>query len=160
MPRIFIFVFFVISTWACSQQSTRPAAKAFHNINAKYNAIWQADRVYKELVTKSWEERNENYTLPMGIFPPIDSSFGQAHSNEIGNLIRKASLVIDRHQNSKFIDDAYLIIGKGRLIKGDIKNATETFKYINSIDHDEITQASALIYLYQIYIDQKISNRP
>jgi len=155
MPRIFIFVFFVISTWACSQQSTRPAAKAFHNINAKYNAIWQADRVYKELVTKSWEERNENYTLPMGIFPPIDSSFGQAHSNEIGNLIRKASLVIDRHQNSKFIDDAYLIIGKGRLIKGDIKNATETFKYINSIDHDEITQASALIYLYQIYIDQK-----
>jgi tetratricopeptide (TPR) repeat protein len=70
-------------------------------------------------------------------------------------LIRKASLVIDRHQNSKFIDDAYLIIGKGRLIKGDIKNATETFKYINSIDHDEITQASALIYLYQIYIDQK-----
>ena len=155
MPRIFIFVFFVMATWACSQQSTRPAAKAFHNINAKYNAIWQADRVYKELVTKSWEERNENYSLPMGIFPPIDSSFGQAHSNEIGNLIRKASLVIDRHQNSKFIDDAYLIIGKGRLIKGDIKNATETFKYINSIDHDEITQASALIYLYQIYIDQK-----
>ena len=155
MPRIFIFVFFVMATWACSQQSTRPAAKAFHNINAKYNAIWQADRVYKELVTKSWEERNENYSLPLGIFPPIDSSFGQAHSNEIGNLIRKASLVIDRHQNSKFIDDAYLIIGKGRLIKGDIKNATETFKYINSIDHDEITQASALIYLYQIYIDQK-----
>ena len=155
MPRIFIFVFLVMATWACSQQSTRPAAKAFHNINAKYNAIWQADRVYKELVTKSWEERNENYSLPMGIFPPIDSSFGQAHSNEIGNLIRKASLVIDRHQNSKFIDDAYLIIGKGRLIKGDIKNATETFKYINSIDHDEITQASALIYLYQIYIDQK-----
>jgi TolA-binding protein len=144
-----------MASWACSQQSTRPAAKAFHNINAKYNAIWQADRVYKELVTKSWEERNENYSLPMGIFPPIDSSFGQAHSNEIGNLIRKASLVIDRHQNSKFIDDAYLIIGKGRLIKGDIKNATETFKYINSIDHDEITQASALIYLYQIYIDQK-----
>jgi TolA-binding protein len=144
-----------MASWACSQQSTRPAARAFHNINAKYNAIWQADRVYKELVTKSWEERNENYSLPMGIFPPIDSSFGQAHSNEIGNLIRKASLVIDRHQNSKFIDDAYLIIGKGRLIKGDVKNATETFKYINSIDHDEITQASALIYLYQIYIDQK-----
>ena len=155
MPRIFFLFFFIIAAWACSQQSTRPAARAFHNINAKYNAIWQADRLYKELVKKSWEERNENYSLPMAIFPPIDSSFGQAHSNEIRNLIRKASLVIDRHQNSKFIDDAYLIIGKGRLIKGDIKNATETFKYINSIDHDEITQASALIYLYQIYIDQK-----
>jgi len=155
MPRIICLVFFIMTVWACSQQSTRPAAKAFHNINAKYNAIWQADRLYKELVTKSWEERNENYSLPLGIFPPIDSSFGQAHSNEIGNLIRKASLVIDRHQNSKFIDDAYLIIGKGRLIKGDIKNATETFKYINSIEHDEITQASALIYLYQIYINQK-----
>ncbi len=155
MPRIFFFIFFSMIAWACSQQSTRPAAKAFHNINAKYNAIWQADRLYKELVMKSWEERNENYSLPLSIFPAIDSSFGQAHSNEIGNLIRKASLVIDRHQNSKFIDDAYLIIGKGRLLKGDIKNAAETFKYINSIDHDEITQANALIFLYQIYLDQK-----
>jgi len=155
MPKIICFVFFIMTLWACSQQSTRPAAKAFHNINAKYNAIWQADRLYKELLTQSWQERNENYSLPLPIFPPIDSSFGQAHSNEIGNLIRKASLVIDRHQNSKFIDDAYLIIGKGRLMKGDIKNATETFKYINSIEHDEITQASALIYLYQIYINQK-----
>jgi len=155
MPRIFFFIFFSMIAWACSQQSTRPAAKAFHNINAKYNAIWQADRLYKELVMKSWEERNENYSLPLSIFPAIDSSFGQAHSNEIGNLIRKASLVIDRHQNSKFIDDTYLIIGKGRLLKGDIKNAAETFKYINSIDHDEITQANALIFLYQIYLDQK-----
>ena len=155
MPRIFLFVFFIMGTWACSQQSTRPAAKAFHNINAKYNAIWQADRLYKELLAKSWEERNENYSLSLSVFPPIDSSFGQAHSNEIGNLIRKASLVIDRHQNSKFIDDAYLIIGKGRLMKGDIKNAKETFKYINAIEHDAITQASALIYLYQIYISQK-----
>jgi TolA-binding protein len=155
MPRIILFIFLILFSWACSQQSTRPAAKAFHNINAKYNAIWQADRLYKELKNKSWEERNENYSLPLSIFPPIDSSFGQAHSNEIGNLIRKASLVIDRHQNSKFIDDAYLIIGKGRLMKGDIKNAKETFKYINAIEHDAITQASALIYLYQIYISQK-----
>lgn len=155
MPRIICVFFFILIGWSCSQQSTRPAAKAFHDINAKYNAIWQADRLYKELVTKSWEERIENYAMPLGIFPPIDSSFGQAHSNEIGNLIRKASLVIDRHQNSKFIDDAYLIIAKGRLMKGDVKNALETFKYINSIEHDAITQVSTLIYLYQIYINQK-----
>lgn len=155
MFRIIISVLVVFFAWSCSQQSTSPAAKLFHNINSKYNAIWQADRLYKELLTKSWEERNENYSLPLGIFPPIDSSFGQIHNNEIGNLIRKASLVIDRHQNSKFIDDAYLIIGKARLMKGDVKNALETFKYINSIDHDQITQASALIYLFQIYTAQK-----
>lgn len=154
MVRLIALIFFGLLAWSCSQQSTKPAAIAFHNINAKYNAIWQADRLLKDLNKKSWDEKIENFTKPLGILPAIDSSFGQTHQAEITNLIRKASLVIDRHQNSRYIDDAYLIIGHGRWIKGDLKNAIETYKYVNSIDHDALTQANSFIQLYKIYIYQ------
>jgi len=126
-------------------------AVAFHNVNAKYNAIWQASRLDKEL-QKKWEtERKENYNATLPILFPRDSSFKQSHDKEIKELIRKASLVIDRHQNSHFIIDAYLLIARGRLYQNDLKNAIETYKYVNSLE----IRPEALLALYEIYLDQK-----
>ncbi len=139
---------------ACSQQSTKPAAVAFHNLNAKYNAIWQADRLKKTIQKKFWEERKEDYKSILPIIPKVDSTFGQQHASDIDQVIKKASLVIDRHQNSNYIDDAYTLIGWGRYIKKDYKNALETFKFVNSIDNDPRSQSTSLIHLYQIYIHQ------
>ena len=155
MIRFIAAVFFIGFLLGCSQQSTRPAAVAFHNVNAKYNAIFQAERLYKQM-QRTWQtEQKESYSRILPIILQVDSSFGQAHSLEFGNIIRKASLVIDRHQNSRFVDDAYLLIGKTRLFQKDYKNALETFKYVNSIDHDAKTGQDALIDLYKLYLFQR-----
>lgn len=154
MNKLLAALILVLLSWACSQQSTRPAAVAFHNVNAKYNAIFQADRLLISLTNKVREEKKENFSNALPILAPIDTSFSQSNAKEIANLIRKATLVIDRHQNSRYLDDAYLIIGRGRLLQHDLTNALETFKYINSIEHDPKTQQSALIELATIYLHQ------
>lgn len=154
MNKLLAALILVQLSWACSQQSTRPAAVAFHNVNAKYNAIFQADRLLISLTNKAREEKKENFSNALPILAPIDTSFSQSNAKEIANLIRKATLVIDRHQNSRYLDDAYLIIGRGRLLQHDLTNALETFKYINSIEHDPKTQQSALIELATIYLHQ------
>lgn len=154
MNKLLAALILVQLSWACSQQSTRPAAVAFHNVNAKYNAIFQADRLLISLTNKVREEKKENFSNALPILAPIDTSFSQSNAKEIANLIRKATLVIDRHQNSRYLDDAYLLIGRGRLLQHDLTNALETFKYINSIEHDPKTQQSALIELATIYLHQ------
>ncbi len=154
MNKLLAAILLVMLSWACSQQSTRPAAVAFHNVNAKFNAIFQADRLLISLKQKVREEKIENFSNPLPILDPVDTSFSQSYAKEIENLIRKATLVIDRHQNSRFVDDAYLLIGQGRLLQHDLTNALETFKYINSIEHDTKTQQSALIELATIYLHQ------
>ena len=154
MIRILAVAFVLLFSWSCSQHSTKPAAVTFHNINAKYNAIWQADRLLVSLKKQLADERMENYANDLAIIAPIDSSFGIKHKLEIGNLIRKASLVIDRHQNSAYVDDAYLLIAEGRMLQGDDKNAIETLKYINTLEPDSKTQSKALTLLYQVYLMQ------
>lgn len=151
MQRSFIILFLALSAWSCSQYSNKPMAVAFHNVNAKYNAIWQATRLDKELQKKWFAERKENYNSVLPIILPRDSSFKQVNEKECKELIRKASLVIDRHQNSHFIIDAYLLIGKGRLYQYDLKNAIETYKYVNSLD----IRPEALLALYEIYLQQR-----
>jgi tetratricopeptide (TPR) repeat protein len=154
MNKLLAALILVMLSWACSQQSTRPAAVAFHNLNAKYNAIFQADRLLISINNKVRDEKKENFSNSLPILEPIDSSFSQSYAKEIANLIRKATLVIDRHQNSRYVDDAYLLIGRGRLLQHDLNNALETFKYINSIEHDSKTQQSALIELATLYLHQ------
>ena len=126
-------------------------AVAFHNVNAKYNAIWQASRLDKELQKKYFAERKESYNSVLPIVLPRDSSFKQGNEKDIKELIRKASLVIDRHQNSHYIIDAYLLIARGRLYQNDLKNAIETYKYVNSLD----IRPEALLALYEIYLQQQ-----
>jgi len=150
MYRRLIFLFLALSTWSCSQYSSKPMAVAFHNVNAKYNAIWQASRLDKELQRKQFEDRKESYNSTLPIIIPIDSSFKQGNEKDIKELIRKASLVIDRHQNSHFIIDAYLLIARGRLYQNDLKNAIETYKYINSLE----IRPEALNALYEIYLNK------
>ena len=154
MIRILSVVLVLLVTWSCSQHSTKPAAVTFHNINAKYNAIWQADRLLISLHKQLVLERVENFANELPIIAPVDSAFGISHKLEIGNLIRKASLVIDRHQNSAYLDDAYLLIAEGRLLQKDYKNAVETLKYINTLTPDTKTQTRALTLLYQTYLIQ------
>lgn len=151
MGRIYILLLLALITWSCSQNSTKPMAVAFHNVNAKYNAIWQASRLEKELQKKYFAERIDNYNAILPIVIPRDSSFKQGNEKDIKELIRKASLVIDRHANSKFIIDAYLLIAKGRLYQNDLKNAIETYKYVNSIE----IRPEALLALYEIYLQQQ-----
>lgn len=154
MIRILSVALILLITWSCSQNSTKPAAVTFHNINSKYNAIWQADQLLENLQREFQNERVENYANELPIIAPMDSSFGISHKLEINNLIRKASLVIDRHQNSKFVDDAYLLIAFGRYYQSDFKNAIETLKYINTLEPDKQTQRKAMTLLYQLYLMQ------
>ena len=151
MHRSLVILFLALSTWSCSQFSNKPMAVAFHNVNAKYNAIWQASRLDKELQKKYFSERKESYNSILPIIIPRDSSFKQGNEKDIKELIRKASLVIDRHQNSHFIIDAYLLIARGRLYQNDLKNAIETYKYVNSLD----IRPEALLALYEIYLQQQ-----
>lgn len=151
MYRRLVFLFLALSTWSCSQFSNKPMAVAFHNLNAKYNAIWQASRLEKELERKLFAERKESYNATLPIRIPLDSSFKQGNEKDIKELIRKASLVIDRHQNSQYIIDAYLLIGKGRIYQYDLKNAIDTYKYVNSLE----IRPEALLALYEIYLQQQ-----
>jgi len=154
MIRLLTLLFLVCFTWSCSQYSTKPFSVAFHNINAKYNAIWQAERLEKVVKSKLIEDNSENYNKTLSIIPEIDTIQSKKYASDIENIIKKASIVIDRHQNSRFIDNAYVLIGNGRVLQNDFKNAIETYKYVNSIDHDDKSQLSSLMSLYQIYIFQ------
>jgi outer membrane protein assembly factor BamD (BamD/ComL family) len=140
--------------WGCSQNSSSPLAVGFHNVNAKYNALFQANIKLEEAQKALFEAHKDNYSQQLSILIPIDSNSAGAVSEQLTAIIKKASLVAERHQNSKWLDDAYVLIGKARLLKQDYKNAIETFKYVNTNATSDKARDAALIGLMRAYTEQ------
>jgi len=140
--------------WGCSQYSNSPVAVGFHNVNAKYNALFQANIKLKEVDKALFAAYDDNYSQLLPILIPIDSNSAGAMGEQLTAIIKKASLVAERHQNSKWLDDAYVLIGKARLLKQDYTNAIETFKYVNSNATSDKARDAALIGLMRCYTEQ------
>lgn len=153
IPLLLVLAIF-LCIGGCSQYSSSPISVGFHNLNAKYNALFQANQKLFEAEKKLFEDRHDNYSQILPVLLPLDSAVASTVSSELAAVIKKASMVAERHQNSRWLDDAYVLIGHARLIQEDYKNAIETFKYVNTTAEDDDARQAALIGLMRAYVEQ------
>lgn len=139
---------------SCSQFSNSITSKSWHNVNAKYNALWIAKVNYEFVTDTLFLVRDENYAKVLPVFVQNDTLKNKIVSKEIEEVIQKASRVAERHSNSKYLDEAYNLIGNARILKGDFLNAAEVFKYVNSNGKNTFQKHAALISLMRVYIEQ------
>lgn len=96
-----------------------------------------------------------DYDHILRIFPAIDSTYKETYKAELEDCIKKASLVIQYHKNSKWVDDSYNLIGLARMYGYDFPNAIETFKYVNTKGEDVNAKHFALVNLMRTFIENK-----
>ena len=152
------FLFLLIFLTSCSQFSKSPTSKAWHNINAKYNALLIAREDYSEAGFLIRSKQKENFDQILPIFPKIDSSKLDSAKFYLIDAIKKSSIIAERHSNSRYLDEAYLLLGKSRLMKQEYFNAIETFKYVNTKARTESKKTEALIWLMRAYIENQDLN--
>ncbi|NBB20485.1 hypothetical protein GVN20_14050 [Runella sp. CRIBMP] len=142
----------------CSQYSTGRLSVGYHNLNAKFNAYVIARDKMREAEIAMRRNRKEDYNQILPILPVLDSLEAQPVGDLLQDVIKKASLVPDRHQNSKWVDNAYVLIGKARLYKGQFTDGIETLRYVNAKGRDEEDKHEGLIWLMRAYVETKDYN--
>ncbi|MBA4852140.1 tetratricopeptide repeat protein [Emticicia sp. BO119] len=155
MQRLSIIIGFLIVTAGCSQFTNSPTSKAWHNTNAYFNSLIIARENMKEADKQLFTTREENYSALMPILLPMDSTKAQEVATNLKEVIEKTSLIAERHSNSKYLAEAYILLGKARMMKGDFINAIEVFKYVNTTTKDETGRHTALIWLMRAYTEQR-----
>jgi outer membrane protein assembly factor BamD (BamD/ComL family) len=143
-------LFFLTGLVSCSQFSTSPTSKAWHNMHAKYNALLIAKEDYKYASVLISNAEVFDQDLP--ILRIVDSTKLDSAKLYLTDAIKKASMIAERHSNSKYLDEAYLLLGKARVEKQEYFNAIETFKYLNATANSEAYKHAALIQLFRTYI--------
>lgn len=138
---------------SCSQYSTKPISKGYHNLTSHFNAYVIARDEIAQAEQELFNKRQENYNQLLPILLPVDSMLIQPVKPQLDDAIKKASLIPERHQNSKWLDNAYILIGRARLLKQDLPNAIEVFKYVNTKGTNEDDKHTALVGLMRAYTE-------
>lgn len=139
--------------WSCSAERNNPIAKAYHNTTAHYNAYYIAREKLSDAEYRINNERQNNFNEILHVYNDMEEDLSSQLTGLAEDAIKKASLPIQYHKNSKWVDDCYILIGRARFYKRDFPNAIQTFKYVNSKSEDDNARHLALSWLLRSFIE-------
>lgn len=122
-------------------------------MTAHYNAYFYAQERMREIETYVQNNTENNFNKILPVYPKLDSTLATTLKDQIEDCIRKSSLAIQYHPNSKWLDDSYVIVGKARFYSLEYADAVETFKFVNAKGEADRPRHEALIYLMRTFIE-------
>lgn len=153
-----ILLFFAILLGACSAEKNTVASKAYHNLASHYNGYFYAKEDMDKIEMGYLKSMTDDYNRILRLYPKLDSNQSKNYEKEFQEVIKMASLAIQNHKNSKWVDDSYILIGKARLYSLDWGNAIQTFKYVNTNSKDKDARHEAILNLIRTFTEHKEFN--
>lgn len=107
-------------------------ARYYHNLVSHYNIYFNAKETYKAIIIQTEAAHVDNYNGILDVYQFGDDGILKNNSSSVDNILKKCSKILDKHSNSKWVDDSYFLIGRTYFYKGDFYAATEAFQYLIS----------------------------
>jgi tetratricopeptide (TPR) repeat protein len=134
-------------------------SKSYHNTTARYNGYFLAKEKMKELDLEVKTSYKEDYNKVLPIYYPITAKSKTTITPMVEDIIKKASIPIQRHKNSRWIEESYILIARARYFKQDYGNAIDTYKYVNTVSKNDKDRHTALTQLLLTFIaDNQLNN--
>jgi len=158
--RYLIVLFVLVLLKGCASERNTWTSKAYHNTTAHFNGYFYAREELNKVDKTIWSNLKDDYNRVLRLYPALDSTLAKSYDKEIQEAIKMASISIQRHPRSKWVDDNYILVGRARLYSLDWGNAIETFKYVNNpkLTKDKDARHRALIHLIRTFVEHKEFN--
>ncbi len=132
-----------------------PVSGAYHNTTARFNAYFYANQNILEVEQALWDQYDWNYSKILPVYPPYDTLFSASQEGPLEDCIKKASISIQRHPDSKWAYDCYVLVGRARTYGSEFAEAIETFKYVNTKSDNKHERHEALVHLLRAFVEAK-----
>jgi TolA-binding protein len=142
----FLLFILIIIVAGCSLEKKSGLNRSMQNLTAHYNILFNANellRVKQESYASSFPDA---YTELLNVYPDTSSQSGSP-DKDLELAITKANKIVNIKEQSHYIGDAYLVMGKARFLEGSYFDAVEYFSYvIRSFGDNKTLAQEALIW--------------
>jgi len=149
----------IILIGSCSVNQNNITGNIYHNTTAHFNGYYYAKEKTLEVEKIILKSLDDDPNQILRLFPKLDTNLAKSYAKDTEEIIKMASLSIQRHPNSRWVDDNYVLVGKARLYDCDYQNAIQTFKYVNTKSTHADTRHAALVQLMRTFIEQNDFDR-
>src|SRR5690606_13812082 len=116
------------------------------NFTSKYNILYNAHLMLEGERKGIYDATNKNYQIRLTVFDEPTAN-GDPHK-AMDSLIQKAYQIVNTKQESKYINEAYFIIGRAYYLKGSYYTAAEFFDRLIK-DTDRQSEYKPLSYAWK-----------
>lgn len=139
----------------CSSEQTTVTSNVYHNLTAHYNGYYYAKEKIREIEQIIQQSLDDDHNQVLRLYPKLDSTLAKTYRKDTEEAIKMASISIQRHPNSKWVDNNYILVGLARMYDGDFVNAVQTFKYVNTKSKDINTRHEGLLNLIRAFTENE-----
>lgn len=106
--------------------------RAYSDIATRNNYYFNANVIYQEMLLNA----KQNEKIDFKTFYPIffhDGGYDfSSNAGELDEIIKKTGIVLQLHENGRWGDNTYLLLGIATYLKKDYPEALKTFQYIST----------------------------
>ena len=153
----FIFLGFVLLAAGCSLEKKSAVNRGLQNLTAHYNILFNANDILDQKQDSYALSFVDSYNEILNVYQDTTSRSNTA-DKDLADAKIKAGKIINVKEQSHYLGDAYLVLGKASYLDGDYYNAVEYFSYVvrSFADKPKLVQqaltwkARSLIYLNRL----------
>jgi len=150
--RIFTALILLLGISSCDKNRDTFLNRSYQNMVAHYNVYFNGEQKLEETRYSLEKSHVDDYSQVLDVFPYGSEENRKSQSGNMEEVIKKASRVIAERPISKWVDDAYFMMGKAYFFKGDYFAAIETFQFLNSQFKGTKISYEATLWIIKSYV--------
>ena len=143
----------------CSTKKNTLTRRMFHNLTSHYNVFWNGEQSLKEGDAQLKTSVKDDYSKVLRVYNYGTKQDGMSMNSKMDRALEKTSICVQKHsmkfssrERVKWIDDAYLVMGKAHFYKHDYIPARRTFDFVaTEYNYNDIAYVANL-WLIKTYI--------
>ena len=144
----------------CSTKKNTFTRRTFHNLTSHYNVYWNGEYSLKEGDRQLKQNVKDDYTKMLRVYNYGTKANAMSLNSQMDRALQKTSICVQKHsmkfngkERVRWIDDAYLVMGKAHFFKQDFIPAKRTFDFVSTeFYYNDIALVSNL-WLVKTYIE-------
>lgn len=137
---------------SCSTKKNTWTRRTYHNLTSRYNVYWNGNESLKTGVNDLRKSAVDDYSKVLRLFNYGTKADASKLNAPMERAIEKGAIGIQKHsmvfggkEQVRWIDDAYLLMGKAHFYKQDYISARRTFEFVaNQFSSNEIASTAQM----------------
>ncbi len=156
---LLVLITSVLLLGGCSTKRNTFTRRAYHNLTSHYNVYWNGEHSLEEGDNQLKSNVVDDYTKVLRVYNYGTKQEAMSLNSQMDRALQKTSICVQKHsmkfngkERVKWIDDAYLVMGKAHFYKQDYIPAKRTFDFVSTeFSYNDIALVANL-WLAKTYI--------
>ena len=144
---------------SCNTKKNTLTRRMYHNLTSHYNVYWNGERSLLDGDKQLRTAVKDDYSQVLRVYNYGTQQNGMSLNSTMDRALEKTSICVQKHsmkfgsrERVRWIDDAYLVMGKAHFYKHDYIPAKRTFDYVaTEFNYNDIAYVANL-WLAKTYI--------